>query len=80
MYKTTPNVKSYDVSNQCCVCDQTYEENVKLGGGVEWVQCACLRWLHEDCDLKAVLIVMAKKVMSVLLMTYSADVLTSKYY
>ncbi len=29
------------------VCDQSYE----LGGGVEWVQCNCLRWLHEDCVL-----------------------------
>ena len=36
-------------SNRCCVCDQTFEEDMELGGGVEWVQCACLRWLHEDC-------------------------------
>lgn len=39
------------VSNMCCVCQQSYEEDMELGGGVEWVQCSCLRWLHEDCVL-----------------------------
>ena len=36
-------------SDVCCVCNQSYEEDMELGGGVKWVQCACLRWLHEDC-------------------------------
>lgn len=36
-------------SNRCCVCLQSYDEDVELGCGVEWIQCACLRWLHEDC-------------------------------
>ena len=31
--------------NRCCVCYEDYiqEENI------EWVQCPCSRWLHEDC-------------------------------
>ena len=41
------------LSNRCCVCDQTYEEDMELGGGVEWVQCSCQRWLHEDCVLES---------------------------
>ena len=32
-------------SNQCCVCFEFYDEEEES----EWVQCACKRWLHEDC-------------------------------
>ena len=33
--------------NQCCVCFGTFDEDI--GTGREWVECACTRWLHEDC-------------------------------
>ena len=32
-----------------CACLQTYEDDVCLGTGAEWVQCGCGRWLHEEC-------------------------------
>ena len=35
------------LSDVCCVCNQTYEEDMEMGGGVEWVQCPCSRWLHQ---------------------------------
>ena len=36
-------------TNQCCVCFRTYTKDVLEGTGSEWVECACGRWLHEDC-------------------------------
>ena len=36
-------------SNKCCVCCQTFSEDVEMGTGVEWLQCAFGLWLHEDC-------------------------------
>ena len=33
--------------NQCCVCFQTYEEDVVKDTGLDWLQCACKRWLHD---------------------------------
>ncbi len=33
-------------SDQCCVCFCSYEEDVS---GSDWLECACSRWLHEDC-------------------------------
>jgi hypothetical protein len=35
--------------NQCCVCFRTYEEDVVEDTGLDWLQCACKRWLHEEC-------------------------------
>ena len=35
--------------NQCCVC---FEMHDPLQG--DWVQCSCMRWLHEDCVLDAI--------------------------
>ena len=35
--------------NQCCVCLQTFEEEEKQKSAMEWVECVCKRWLHEDC-------------------------------
>ena len=45
---STSIVTTDDVENVriCCVCFQLYlgeEENT------DWIQCACGRWLHEDC-------------------------------
>jgi hypothetical protein len=36
-------------TNQCCVCFQNYSEDVLEGTGLDWVECVCGRWLHEDC-------------------------------
>ena len=36
-------------SNVCCVCYRTFEEDQREGNGLEWVQCVCGRWLHEEC-------------------------------
>ena len=37
-------------SNQCCVCFEFYDEEEES----EWVQCACKKWLHEDCYTEVV--------------------------
>ena len=33
-------------TNECCVCLELYSEDVS---GAEWIECACGRWLHENC-------------------------------
>ena len=35
--------------NQCCVCFQTYEDDMVEDTGLDWLQCACKRWPHEEC-------------------------------
>lgn len=35
--------------NECCVCFRTFEEDERDGNGLEWVKCACTRWIHEEC-------------------------------
>ena len=42
-------------SDKCCVCYQAFEEEIELGAGTEWVQCACTRWLHEDCIVDCII-------------------------
>ena len=34
-------------SDLCCVCFGSYDEDA--GNGRQWLQCKCLRWIHEDC-------------------------------
>ena len=34
---------------ECCVCFDTYDEDVALETGRDWVECACQRWLHKEC-------------------------------
>ena len=57
---TTPNPKSRiselhtqsgeDIDpNTCCTCFVRYEDDVLQGSGVEWISCACGRWLRKDC-------------------------------
>ena len=36
-------------SDECCVCFRTFQEDQREGTGLEWVQCVCHRWLHEEC-------------------------------
>ena len=45
---SAPEMQSVNTS-ECCECLQSYAEDVRLGTGAEWVECACGRWLHEDC-------------------------------
>ena len=45
-----PRLEETDAGDdKCCVCFQAFEEDVQQETGVEWVQCSCTRWLHEDC-------------------------------
>ena len=44
----SPSDENIDI-NQCCVCFGTFQEDQELGTGMEWVECACKRWLHEVC-------------------------------
>ena len=39
---------SIDV-NICCMCFESYENDVLERNGAEWIDCACGRWLHLDC-------------------------------
>ena len=49
-HKRTEGINSSDIdSNQCCVCFRTYEDDIDEGTGLEWVECSCKRWLHEEC-------------------------------
>ena len=33
--------------NQYCACFGLYKDDV--GTGLEWLQCSCSRWIHEEC-------------------------------
>ena len=58
---TAPNPKKSRISelrtqpgedidpNVCCMCFVRYEDVILQGSGVDWISCACGRWLHEDC-------------------------------
>ena len=37
------------IRHNCFVCFQEFEEHVRQATGVDWVQCSCTRWLHEEC-------------------------------
>ena len=36
-------------SNTCAICFGSYEEDLLSGGGDEWLQCTCGKWVHEEC-------------------------------
>ena len=42
-------IQNAEFNNQCCVCFRTYEEDQLEQTGLQWVQCVCKRWVHEDC-------------------------------
>lgn len=31
-----------------------FEEDVQLGARIDWVQCVCTRWLHEECVIDSI--------------------------
>ena len=41
-----------EAENVCCVCFQSYQGDLEDS---DWLQCACNRWLHEDCITDVVL-------------------------
>ena len=43
---TSSRVATVDAENVCCVCFQLYQGDDE---DTDWIQCACGRWLHEDC-------------------------------
>ncbi len=49
-----PRLEETISSDTCCVCTQAFEEDVQDGSGVDWIQCACTRWLHEDCIMDCI--------------------------
>ena len=32
---------------ECAECFGSYEDDICLGHGEEWIQCACDHWIHE---------------------------------
>ena len=48
-HKKRPRLDESDCSDRCCICFQTFEEDIQQEAGVDWIQCSCTCWLHEDC-------------------------------
>ena len=42
----TTTMASNDGQNECCVCFELYRGDDETD---DWLQCACKRWLHEEC-------------------------------
>ena len=36
-------------TNECAVCFRTYDDDIELETGADWIECACGRWVHENC-------------------------------
>jgi len=43
---SSPRIASSDGQNECCVCFEMYRGDHEVN---DWLQCACGRWLHEEC-------------------------------
>ena len=43
----TPRLNESIDTEECCACFGQYSDDI--GTGREWLECACGRWLHEDC-------------------------------
>ena len=35
--------------NQCAICFRTYNDDIQEETGEVWIECACGRWVHENC-------------------------------
>ena len=43
-----PRLVDEDIdTEECCACFGHYSDDI--GTGREWLECACGRWLHEEC-------------------------------
>ena len=60
-------------TDQCCVCFVEYLDDVTNSSGAEWIECACGRWLHEDCAVVHALNAAGKE-MSVLVVSLFLEV------
>ena len=49
-------------TDQCCVCFVEYLDDVANRSGAEWIECACGRWLHEDCAVDRALNATGKEI------------------
>ena len=36
-------------TDQCAICFRTYNDDILDGTGEDWVECACGKWVHENC-------------------------------
>ena len=36
-------------TNECCICFRNFNDYIVEKTGLDWVECVCGRWLHEDC-------------------------------
>ena len=44
------NSGSLDIDeNTCCMSFGSYDDDVIEQSGRDWINCACGRWLHEEC-------------------------------
>ena len=43
-----------EIDCECCECLGTYQKDVDMGNGAEWVKCGCGQWIHEECVENAV--------------------------
>ena len=43
----TPRLDESIDTEECCACFGQYSDDI--GTGREWLECACGRWVHEDC-------------------------------
>ena len=43
---SSPRIASSDGQNECCVWFEMYRRDDEVN---DWLQCACSRWLHEEC-------------------------------
>ena len=51
--KTTSNTDdttqdALELDYECCECLRTYQDDVEMGNGAEWMKCAC-GLIHEEC-------------------------------
>ena len=35
--------------NQCAICFQNYDDDTLEETGEDWIECACGRWVRENC-------------------------------
>ena len=43
----TPRLDESIDTEECCACFGQYSDDIVTGR--EWLECACGRWVHEDC-------------------------------
>ena len=49
-----PRLDTIISDDRRCACNQAFEEDVHLGAGIDWVQCVCTCWLHEECVIDCI--------------------------